>query len=160
MASALRRALLRATRLPAAPRTVRWALLRAAGVRSGTRAIAAHTTFTGPDVRIGRGCYINRDCLFDASAPITIGDNVEIGMGSLFATSTHRLGPATHRAGALEALPIVVEDGAWIGARVTVLPGVTIGAGCVIAAGAVVAADCEPCSLYGGVPARLIKQIG
>lgn len=129
------------------------------GLQVQTRAIAAHTTFTGPAVRIGRGCSINRDCLFDASASITIGEGVAIGMGSLFATSTHYLGPASERAGMLEAWPIVIEDGAWLGARVVVLPGVTVGRGCVIAAGAVVTEDCAPSHLYGGVPARQLREL-
>jgi len=49
----------------------------------------------------------------------------------------------------------VIGDGAWIGARVIILPGVTVGAGAVIAAGSVVTSDCAPDSLYAGVPAQL-----
>lgn len=43
--------------------------------------------------------------------------------------------------------------------RAMLLPGVTVGKGCVVAAGAVVAADCAPNGLYGGVPARRIKDL-
>jgi len=141
------------------PRTARWAILRACGLKLDTRAISAGTTFTGPDVTVGRRSYINRGCLFDAMAPITIGDGVAVGMDVLFATSTHRLGPAARRAGELTSAPIRVEDGVWIGARAVLLPGVTVGSGCVIAAGAVVTADCEPNGLYGGVPARRIRDL-
>ncbi|WP_372495087.1 acyltransferase [Nocardioides pinisoli] len=50
-------------------------------------------------------------------------------------------------------------NGAWIGAAVTVLPGVTIGPGCVVAAGSVVTADCQANGLYAGVPARRIRDL-
>jgi maltose O-acetyltransferase len=144
---------------PLLTRTVRWAILRACGVKVGTRAICAHTTFTGPDIAIGRGSFVNLNCFFDAMAPISLGNGVAVGMDVLFATSTHRIGPPTRRAGDVTAAPIRVEDGVWIGARAVLLPGVTVGAGCVIAAGAVVAADCEPNGLYGGLPARRIRDL-
>jgi acetyltransferase-like isoleucine patch superfamily enzyme len=53
---------------------------------------------------------------------------------------------------------IVIEDYAWLGPRVIVLPGVTIGRGCVIAAAAVVTRDAEPFGVYAGVPARRIGE--
>lgn len=55
--------------------------------------------------------------------------------------------------------PIRIEDGCWIGANVTILPGVTIKAGTVIAAGAVVIHDCDENALYGGVPAKKIRDL-
>ena len=61
------------------------------------------------------------------------------------------------RAGDPEA--IYVGEGCFIGANVTVLPGVNVGEGCVIAAGAVITRDCAPDGLYGGVPARRIRDL-
>ena len=54
--------------------------------------------------------------------------------------------------------PIIVGDGCWIGANSLIMPGVTIGNGVVIAAGSVVTKDCESDCLYGGVPAKKIKE--
>ena len=54
---------------------------------------------------------------------------------------------------------VIIKDDVWIGANVKILPGVIIGEGSVIAAGAVVTKDVEPYSLYGGVPAKKIKDI-
>ena len=54
---------------------------------------------------------------------------------------------------------IVVEDEVWIGANVTVLPGVHIGKCCVIGAGSVVTKDLEPYSVYAGVPARKVREL-
>lgn len=55
------------------------------------------------------------------------------------------------------ALPIRIEADCWIGARATILPGVTIGRGATVAAGAVVIKDVEAETLVGGVPARFIR---
>ena len=54
---------------------------------------------------------------------------------------------------------IIVEDEAWIGANVTVLPGVTIGRCAVIGAGCVLTHDAEPFGIYAGVPGRKIGDI-
>lgn len=47
----------------------------------------------------------------------------------------------------------------WIGASVTICPGVTIGDGCVIDAGAVVTRDIPSNSFAAGVPCRVIREI-
>lgn len=46
----------------------------------------------------------------------------------------------------------------WIGARSIIMVGVTIGDGTIVAAGSVVTKDCEPFSIYAGVPAKKIKN--
>lgn len=69
------------------------------------------------------------------------------------------MGSSERRAGAGWAKPIHIEDGCWIGARVTVLGGVRIGRGSVVAAGAVVTRDVPENCLVGGVPARLLRQL-
>lgn len=54
---------------------------------------------------------------------------------------------------------IHIEDEVWIGANVTILPGVTIGRCSVIGAGSVVSKDVEPYSIYAGIPARKIRDV-
>ena len=51
----------------------------------------------------------------------------------------------------------VIGDGAWIGMRAMIMPGVKIGEGAVIAAGSVVTKDVKPYSIVGGNPAELIR---
>ncbi|CAN5330616.1 N/A [soil metagenome] len=97
--------------------------------------------------------------MLSTSARITIGSNVYLGMAVLITTSTHELGPPLRRAGELVVEPVNIEDGVWIGANVTILPGVTIGRGAVVAAGAVVANDLEPNGLYAGVPAVRKREL-
>jgi maltose O-acetyltransferase len=53
--------------------------------------------------------------------------------------------------------PVRVSDRCWLGARATILPGVTIGEGTIIGAGAVVTKDCKPGAVYVGVPARRLR---
>ncbi|MGB3374674.1 MAG: DapH/DapD/GlmU-related protein [Microbacterium sp.] len=113
------------------------------------------------NAKIGSGAFINRQVFFDHGAPITIGDRASVGMRVMFVTSTHRIGPHHHRAGAGSWQPqgIVVGDGAWIGAGAVILPGVTIGAGAVVAAGAVVTKSVPEDAVSAGVPARTIRML-
>jgi maltose O-acetyltransferase len=154
----VRLALLVVARSALLPRKARWALMRLAGVRTDAWNISPGCFFSGT-VTIGRGTIINRECLFDGHAPITVGERCAIGMRVTVATSSHEPGGPERRAGELTAAPVAVGDGCWIGAGATLLPGVTIGDGAVIAAGAVVASDCEPHSLYAGVPATHVRHL-
>lgn len=51
----------------------------------------------------------------------------------------------------------IIQDGAWIGMRTMIMPGVTIGEGAIIAAGSVVTKDVEPYTIVGGSPASMIR---
>ena len=54
--------------------------------------------------------------------------------------------------------PIIIGDDVWIGSHSVILPGVNIGTGSIIAAGSVVTKDVEKYSIYGGVPAKFLKN--
>lgn len=54
---------------------------------------------------------------------------------------------------------IIVEDEVWIGANVTILPGVTVGTCSVIGAGSLVISDVESYSIYAGIPAKKIRNL-
>lgn len=53
--------------------------------------------------------------------------------------------------------PIVLGNDVWVGARATILSGVTIGDGAVVAACSVVTKDVEPYAIVAGNPARLVR---
>ena len=144
---------------PLVPRIVRAVLLRAVGMQIEAYGIYPRCTFRTTRMRVGKGVVINTGCYFDNDVPIEIGANVGIGMQVTFVTSTHKIGPSTLRAGKIQLLPISVADGCWIGARATILPGVTIGRGCIVAAGSVVTGDCAPYGVYAGVPARRVREL-
>lgn len=115
------------------------------------------TRIFGP-ATIGEGTFLNRDVYIRPRT--TIGAGVSVGPFARFVTETHDLGDPTGRAGRGRTEPIVVGDGCWIGADVTVLGGVTIGDGSVVAAGSVVIRDVPADTLVGGVPARVIRGLG
>jgi acetyltransferase-like isoleucine patch superfamily enzyme len=60
----------------------------------------------------------------------------------------------------ITAQGITVEDDVWIGSGVVVTDGVTIGKGAIVAAGSVVTHDVPPHTVVGGVPARVLRQVG
>lgn len=111
----------------------------------------------GRNIRVGKGVFINSGCHFQDQGGITIGDGALIGHNVVLATINHNFDPA-HRGDNLPA-PITIGKRVWIGANATVLPGVRIGDGAVVAAGAVVTKDVPPCTIVGGVPARIIRKI-
>jgi len=108
---------------------------------------------------IDHHALFNVDCFFDVAAPIYIHNHATLGPEVMLITGAHEIGDPTYRLGLLVPQPIVIEEGAWLGARCTVLPGVTIGAGAVVAAGAVVTKDVAPNTLVGGVPAKLMRHL-
>ncbi len=111
------------------------------------------------NLTVGERCFLNSPLFIDAAGAVTLGDRVSIGHHVVIVTASHAVGSPLFRAGDVQALPVRVEDGAWIAAGVTLLPGVTVGAGAVVAAGAVVTKDVSPHTLVGGVPAKLIREL-
>lgn len=104
-------------------------------------------------VLFGKDVFVNRKCQFHVgygNSEIIIGDKVWIGMDTCFVCPTHYFGNEEQRAGTTISKSIVVESGVWIGARVTILPGVKIGKGAIVAAGSVVANNLEANCLWGG----------
>jgi len=144
---------------------LRTRLYRLAGLRIGAGTLIAGPVQFGMsgdprrNFTIGGRCFLNSPLFVDAAGPVTLGDGVSIGHHVVIVTASHAVGSAEFRAGDVQALPVRVEDGAWIAAGVTLLPGVTVGAGAVVAAGAVVTKDVLPNTLVGGVPAKLIRVL-
>jgi maltose O-acetyltransferase len=140
-------------------------LLRIAGIAigHGTIVMGMPRMYGAGDIyrrlQIGSHGVINIGCFFDLSETISIGNHVALGHEVMILTSSHHIGGVDHRAGSLFTAPVSVGDGAWIGSRCIILPGITIGAGSVVAAGAIVTKDVPPSSLVGGVPARMIRQV-
>ena len=142
------------------PGATRMKLLRYCGVTVGDGTqIRSRCTFTQPHVTFGERCWVNFGVTFDASAPITVSDQVTIAYHVNIVTATHELGDSTSRAGTPRAEPVQSQSGCWIGTGATILPGVTVGQGCMIAAGAVVVEDCAPNGLYAGAPARRVREL-
>ncbi len=110
-------------------------------------------------LQIGAYGFINEGVEFDLGGTIKIGEGVSLGMGCLFLTVSHAVGDAGFRAGLREIRPVTIGRGAWLGARVVVLPGINVGTGAIIGAGAVVTRDVAADILAAGVPARAIREL-
>jgi acetyltransferase-like isoleucine patch superfamily enzyme len=145
---------------------IRTALYRRAGLTIGTDVtIHGRLRFVGQvkdlsKIRIGSGCIIGTDVALGLDAPITIGDKVALGPGVTLCTATHTIGFGSRRMNPhLEALPIVIEDGAWICINVLILPGVTVGKGAVVGPGSIVTEDVPPHTLVQGNPATVQETL-
>jgi len=124
---------------------IRSSLLRTAGYKIGSK------VFIGEDLII-------RDERRDWGM-VTIGDRVAItDRVTLVVASNANFSKIRNLVGDVH-LPIVIEDDAWLGTGVTVLPGVTIGRGAVVGAGAVVTRNVPSFTVVAGVPARIVKRL-
>lgn len=113
----------------------------------------------GRNLHIGRGSMLTTPLYLNLSGVISIGEQVVIGHHVIIVTDTHDFTNPLRRGGPVHSLPVRIGNGAWLGARVTVLPGVTIGPGAVVAAGAVVNRDVPAHTLVAGVPARVVRVL-
>jgi acetyltransferase-like isoleucine patch superfamily enzyme len=127
------------------------------GVRIGPDStIHWRCRFSAPDkIVLGHNTIIGYDAYLDGRYSITIGNNVNIGGEVAIFTAQH---DPNDKHFAMVGGPVIIEDYAAIGSRVTILPGVVIGRGAVVAAGAVVTKDVPPFTIVGGVPARKIGE--
>lgn len=108
----------------------------------------------GAILEIGSG-FVNHGARIHCFESIRVGKHVFIGEDVLIRDND---GHEIIGLGKPVSQPIVIEDHVWIGARVTVLKGVTIGEGSIVAAGAVVSRDVPPHTLVAGVPAKVVKE--
>lgn len=114
-----------------------------------------------PNLIIGNNVALNFDCHIACINRITIGNNVLIA-SRVFITD-HLHGDSFN----MDIIPIlrplttkgavIIEDDVLIGENVSIMPGVRIGKGAIIGANAVVTKDCDPFSVYGGIPAKKIN---
>lgn len=122
----------------------------------------------GKDVRIKPCIYIHypwklsigdhswlAECRIENLAQVTIGKNVCVSQKAMLLTGNHDYKKTGFD---LITKPIVLEDGAWIGAKAIVCPGITAKSHAVLAVGSVATRDLEPYSIYQGNPAVKVKD--
>lgn len=115
----------------------------------------------GNTVELGDNSGIGVDAW--VRADLKVGRDVMMGPQAIIYGRDHLFSDLSlpmNRQGMGEYVPIVIEDDVWIGARCTILKGVTIGRGAVVAAGSVVVRDVEPYTIVGGNPAKQISLRG
>ncbi len=112
----------------------------------------------GTHIEIGKGSYLNMNCNFIDDGLIHIGKNVLFGAAVTIATVGHPVNPQMREY--MYTAPVAIGDNCWIGANVTILPGVTIGENSVIGAGSVVVRDIPENVVACGNPCRVVRGIG
>lgn len=138
----------------------------ASGFHAGARVRiwAKHTVKIGRDFYIGRDSQIETDCI--------IGDFVifgnKVAIVGRYDHNYQQIGvPVRHAMGirdkdynwkGIDSAPVRIGDDVWVGYGAIILSGVQIGDGAIIAAGSLVVKDVEPYSIYGGIPAKKIKD--
>lgn len=132
-------------------------------------------------IQIGADVIISRNCVIQGkTGPVSIGQKTDIGCNTILSSGggieigesaliagncyigggryvTDRLDIPMMEQGVYTKGPVVIGDGAWIGAGATVLDGVRVGKGAIVGAGAVVTKDLPDFAIAAGVPAKVIK---
>lgn len=123
----------------------------------------------GTHTRIGARFFANFNLMILDDVAVTIGDDVQFGPGVsiiagshplLFEERKHMTYPDGHIGLAEFGDPINIESHVWLGANVTVFPGVTIGHDAVVGAESVVTKDLPAGWLCFGTPCMPIREIG
>lgn len=135
----------------------RCALLRLFGARMG------HGVVIKPGARVkypwrltvGTSCWLGEDCWIDNIANVSVGDNVCLSQGAYLCTGNHDWSDPRFR---LIATPIVVHDGAWVGAKAVLAPGVVVNECAVVTIGSVVVRDVPAYEIHSGNPARFLRR--
>jgi maltose O-acetyltransferase len=141
----------------AARRAVLTELLGAFGPGSEIRA-PFHCDY-GYRTTVGARTFANFGLVVLDVAPVSIGDDVQLGPNVQLLTATHPVEPGPRRDKWEGSEPIVIGDNVWLGGGVIVCPGVTIGADTVVGAGSVVTGDLPAGVLAVGSPARVLRSI-
>lgn len=142
--------------------------------------IRGHMTLINPNITIGKNVTFYPDVMLFGDGPITIGDNVSIGNGTIIASLSKEgitIGNNTMIAAQSYIIdcdhgmqpdkpireqkhttePITIGEDVWLAANVTVLKGSQIGNGAVIGAKGLVKGKIPPYAIAVGVPAKVIK---
>lgn len=106
------------------------------------------------NLTVGDDCWLGEDCWIDNLDKVCIGNNVCISQGALLLTGNHDY--------TLSSMPyrnavITLEDGAWIGAKAVVCPGVAVHRNAILTVGSVATKEMEENGIYQGNPAVRVR---
>lgn len=135
----------------------------------GFMSIGAHTvlrsvnvpvelsTTSGARLEIGEECSINYGVSIGCTKQVRLGRRVRLGPYVMIVDNGfHEL---YDRSKQPESMPVTLEDDVWVGAKASIMPGVTIGRGAVVGTAAVVTRDVPPFAVVAGIPATVIKRL-
>jgi acetyltransferase-like isoleucine patch superfamily enzyme len=113
------------------------------------------------DLSIGANSYVGVCTVITAAERIEIGEDALIAEHVTIRDQDHRFTDADvpYRLQGRVTMPITVGRNVWIGAKATILRGVSVGDNCVIGANAVVRSSIATGSIAAGVPAQVIRSV-
>ncbi len=106
-------------------------------------------------LKVGDHCWIGEHVWIDNLADVTIGDHVCISQGALLLTGNHDYSKSEFD---LMVRPIIIENGAWLGAKSVTGPGTIVHSHAVLALGSTASGVLEPYKIYRGNPAVFVKD--
>lgn len=126
-------------------------------------ALSDHTQITAKfgTIEIGERTYVGPFCVLCAREGIRIGRDCLIAEMVVIRDQNHSIVPGQLiRNAGYDVAPVTIGNNVWIGAKATILPGVSIGDNAVIGANSVVTKDVPANAVFAGVPARKLRDIG
>lgn len=118
-----------------------------------------HASYGGHHVHFGDGIYANFNLTLIDDGHIYVGDKVLFGPNVTVATAAHPIDPVLREKHLQYNRDVHIGENCWIGAGVSILPGVTIGKNSVIGAGSVVTKDIPENVVAAGSPCRVLREI-
>lgn len=136
---------------------IKIALLKAFGAKIGKNLVIKNNVcIKFPwKLSIGDNVWLGEYVWIDNLDYVTIGNNVCISQGALLLTGNHDY---TCSSFDYRNAPIVIENGAWIGAKCIVCPGVTVHSHAILTVGSIATKDMEEYTIYKGNPAIKIRD--
>jgi putative colanic acid biosynthesis acetyltransferase WcaF len=106
---------------------------------------------------VGNNSWLGEEVWIDNLSDVIVGDNVTLSQGALILTGSH---DHTKETFDFISLPVVLEDGCWIGARAVVYGGVTVGTHAILGINAVAENSLASYTIYKGNPAvPVLKRV-
>lgn len=105
-------------------------------------------------LKIGKNCWIGEGVWISNKGLVEIGNNVVISQETYITTGSHEIISTMDTT----VSPIFIRDGVWVCSRCIILQGVEIGMNTVVTAGSVVHKSLKGNHLYGGNPAKFLKN--
>ena len=106
-------------------------------------------------LKIGANVWLGEEVWIDNLDKVSIGNNVCISQGAFLLCGNHNYKKSSFD---LMTSPIIIKDGAWIGAKSIVCPGTVVEENVVISIGTIIKGQTEENSIYSDNPAKIIRE--